>query len=174
CLAPAFFALTVVLARVTGGGWAASPPPAPGGQLRALAIAAGLVLYVQIVLGALLTHRGWVGLHLAGAAAVFVFVPIVTARARAAGEPAFARPAPAPPGLLLLGAGALLGRFSGLALPGGRATGLLLPVAHRLVAALILGEAAALLAVLVRAGRAAALPARRGARLETVTLRGAP
>src|SRR5207253_1265182 len=87
CLAPAFFALTVVLARVTGGGWAASPPPAPGGQLRALAIAAGLVLYVQIVLGALLTHRGWVGLHLAGAAAVFVFVPIVTARARATGEP---------------------------------------------------------------------------------------
>ena len=178
CLAPAFFALTVVLARVTGGGWAASPPPAPGGQLRALAIAAGLVLYVQIVLGALLTHRGWVGLHLAGAAAVFVFVPIVTARARATGEPAFARPARALLGLLLvqllLGAGALLGRFSGLALPGGRATGLLLPVAHRLVAALILGEAAALLAVLVRAGRAAALPARRGARLETVTLRGAP
>src|SRR5205807_2451962 len=112
CLAPAFFALTVVLARVTGGGWAASPPPAPGGQLRALAIAAGLVLYVQIVLGALLTHGGWVGLHLAGAAAVFVFVPIVTARARATGEPAFARPARALLGLLLvqllLGAGALL------------------------------------------------------------------
>ena len=178
CLAPAFFALTVVLARVTGAGWAASPPPAPGGPLRALAVAACLVLYVQIVLGALLTHGGWVGLHLAGAAAVFVFVPIVTARARATGEPAFARPARALLGLLLvqllLGAGALLGRFSGLALPGGRATGLLLPVAHRLVAALILGEAAALLAVLVRAGAAAADPARGGTRLGTVTLRSAP
>jgi cytochrome c oxidase assembly protein subunit 15 len=173
CLAPAFFALTVVLARVTGAGWAATPPPAPGGQLRALAVAACLVLYVQIVLGALLTHGGWVGLHLAGAAAVFVFVPIVTARARATGQPAFARPARALLGLLLvqllLGAGAFLARFSGLALPGGRATGLVLPVVHRLVAALILGQVAALLAVLVRAGGAAD-PARRATRLETVTL----
>ena len=177
CLAPAFFALTVVLARVTGTGWAASPPPAPGGPLRALAVAACLVLYVQIVLGALLTHGGWVGLHLAGAAAVFVFVPIVTARARATGQPAFARPARALLGLLLvqllLGAGTLA-RFSGLALPGGRATGLALPVAHRLVAALILGQVAALVAVLLRAGGAAAEPARRGTRLETVTLRSAP
>ena len=178
CLAPAFFALMVVLACVTGGGWAATPPPAPGGPLRALVAAACLVLYIQIVLGALLTHGGWVGLHLAGAAAVFVFVPIVTARARATGQPAFARPARALLGLLLvqllLGAGALLARFSGLALPGGRATGLALPVAHRLVAALILGQAAALLAVLVRAGAAAADPARRGTRLGTVTLRSAP
>jgi len=178
CLAPAFFALTVVLARVTGASWAASPPPAPGGQLRALAVAACLVLYVQIVLGALLTHGGWVGLHLAGAAAVFVFVPIVTARARATGQPAFARPARALLGLLLvqllLGAGTFVARFSGLALPGDRATGLALPVAHRLVAALILGQVAALVAVLLRAGGAAAEPARRGTRLETVTLRSAP
>ena len=178
CLAPAFFALTVVLARVTGASWAASPPPAPGGQLRALAVAACLVLYVQIVLGALLTHGGWVGLHLAGAAAVFVFVPIVTARARATGQPAFARPARALLGLLLvqllLGAGAFLARFSALALPGGRATGLALPVVHRLVAALILGQVAALLAVLVRAGGAAADPARRATRLETVTLPSGP
>ena len=178
CLAPAFFALTVVLARVTGAGWAASPPPAPGGPLRALAVAACLVLYVQIVLGALLTHGGWVGLHLAGAAAVFVFVPIVTARARATGQPAFARPARALLGLLLvqllLGAGAFLARFSALALPGGRATGLALPVVHRLVAALILGQVAALLAVLVRAGGAAADPARRATRLETVTLPSGP
>ena len=178
CLAPAFFALTVVLARVTGAGWAASPPPAPGGQLRALAVAACLVLYVQIVLGALLTHGGWVGLHLAGAAAVFVFVPIVTARARATGQPAFARPARALLGLLLvqllLGAGAFLARFSALALPGGRATGLALPVVHRLVAALILGQVAAFLVVLVRAGGAAADPARRATRLETVTLPSGP
>ena len=178
CLAPAFFALTVVLARVTGAGWAASPPPAPGGPLRALAVAACLVLYVQIVLGALLTHGGWVGLHLAGAAAVFVFVPIVTARARATGQSAFAGPARALLGLLLvqlpLGAGAFLARFSALALPGGRATGLALPVVHRLVAALILGQVAALLAVLVRAGGAAADPARRATRLETVTLPSGP
>jgi cytochrome c oxidase assembly protein subunit 15 len=178
CLAPAFFALTVVLARVTGAGWAATPPPAPGGQLRALAVAACLVLYVQIVLGALLTHGGSLGLHLAGAAAVFAFVPIVTARARATGQPALARPARALLGLLLvqllLGPGAFLARFSGLALPGGRVTGLALPVAHRLVAALILAEVAALLTVLVRAEGAAADPARRGTRLETVALRSAP
>jgi len=178
CLAPAFFALTVVLARVTGASWAASPPRAPGGQLRVLAVAAGLVLYVQIVLGALLTHRGWVGLHLAGAAAVFAFVPIVTARARATGEPALVRPARVLLGLLLvqllLGAGTFVARFSGFALPGGRATGLALPVAHRLVAALLLGQVAVLAAVLLRAGGAAAEPARRGTRLETVTLRSAP
>src|SRR5207245_1967286 len=117
-------------------------------------------------------------LRLAGAAAVFVFVPIVTARARATGQPAFAGPARALLGLLLvqlpLGAGAFLARFSALALPGGRATGLALPVVHRLVAALILGQVAALLAVLVRAGGAAADPARRATRLETVTLPSGP
>ena len=64
--------------------------------------------------------------------------------------------------------------FSALALPGGRATGLALPVVHRLVAALILGQVAALLAVLVRAGGAAADPARRATRLETVTLPSGP
>lgn len=173
CLAPAFFALTVVLAMVTSPGWASSARPALGRRLTALAITAALLLYAQIVLGALLTHAGRVDLHLMGAAVVFVFVPMVTARARTTGDPAIARPARALLVLLLvqlvLGVGTLLVRFSGFVLPGGQVGGLALPIAHRLVAALILGAAVALVAVLVRAPGVAA-PARREAGLRTVTL----
>ena len=127
-------------------------------------------LYLQIVFGALLTHAGRLELHLAGAAAVFVFVPIVAARARAVGQRAITRPAFA---LLVLlgvqlglGVGAYLVRVSTVAVPGGQAMALALPVAHRLVAALILGAAATLVAWLVRArpvavGTAGAAPVRR-------------
>jgi heme a synthase len=173
CLAQAFFALMVVLVVLTSRGWASSPPAAVDRRLRGLAIAAVLVVYAQIVLGALLTHAGWIDLHLVGAAAVFVFVPMVTARARAAGQRAISRPARALLVLLLvqlaLGAGAFLGRVGGVALPGGRATALALPIAHRLVAALVLGAAVNLAAALARP-RAADEPAQPRARLQTVPL----
>jgi heme a synthase len=173
CLAQAFFALAVVLVVVTSRGWASSPPAPVDRGLRTLAIAAVVVLYAQIVLGALLTHGGWIDPHLVGAAAVFVFVPIVTARARGTGQPAITRPARALLVLLLaqlaFGAGAFVGRVGGLTLPGGRATALALPVAHRLLAALVLGAAVALATVLARA-HAADGPARRRARLRAVSL----
>ena len=169
-LAQAFFALTVVSAVVTSRRWQEPQPVADTGRLWGLAIGAVAVLYLQSVFGALLTHAGRVDLHLAGAAAVFVFVPIVTARARAVGQRAITRPAFA---LLVLlgvqlglGVGAYLVRFSTVAVPGGQAMALALPVAHRLVAALILGAAATLVAWLVRArpaavGTAGAAPVRR-------------
>src|SRR5262249_6766001 len=64
---------------------------------------------------------------------------------RHAGEPALARPARALLVLLVvqlaLGLGAYVARFTGLALPGGAVTTLALPVAHRVIAALLLGSA---------------------------------
>ncbi len=182
-LAQAFFALTVVIAVVTSRRWREPQPVADTGRLRGLAIGAVTLLYLQIVFGALLTHAGRVDLHLAGAAAVFVFVPMVTARARTAGQRAITRPAVALLVLLFvqlgLGAGAYLARFSTLALPGGQATALALPVAHRLVAALILGAAATLVAWLVRARpvavpTAGADPARREAPYQPLAVESTP
>jgi cytochrome c oxidase assembly protein subunit 15 len=160
CLAQAFFALTVGIAVFTSRRWREGPPAAVGGRLRAFALAAVGLLYVQIVFGALLTHAGVIDLHLIGAAAVFTFVPMVTARARATGARALARPAALLLALLLvqlgLGVGAYLARFSSVAIPGGEAMVLALPVAHRLVAAMILGSALALALALLRARRAPA------------------
>ncbi len=164
CLAQTFFALTVSIAVFTSRGWREEPPAVAGGRLRALGLAAVGLLYVQIVFGALLTHAGVVALHLVGAAAVFTVVPMVTARARATGGRAIARPAALLLALLLLqlvlGVGAYLARFSPIGLPGGQATVLALPVAHRLVAAMILGAALTLALSLLRARRA---PAPEGA-----------
>jgi cytochrome c oxidase assembly protein subunit 15 len=156
CLAHAFVALTIGLAVVTSRGWQAQRPGVVPAGLRTAALAMVALVYAQIVFGALLTHLGRVDLHLVGAAAVLVVVPAVTARARAAGIPLLRRPAALLLAVVLLqlglGAGAYLARFSGVALPGGQATILALPVAHRLAAALILGVAVALLAVVLRAG----------------------
>jgi heme A synthase len=95
-----------------------------------------------------LTHAGRIDLHLAGALGVFALAPVVTARLRRGDDPVAA---PAARTLLvllglqlLLGAGAFVGRFSSLALPGGAVTGLALPVAHRLTGSLILGAAVVL------------------------------
>jgi len=160
CVAQAFFALTVVIALVTSRGWRDRPAPSLDGRLRRLALAAIGLLYLQIVFGALLTHVGRIDLHLIGAAAVLAFVPVVAARALATGQPAIARPALGLLVLLLaqlgLGVGAYLTRFSSLAIPGGQATALALPVTHRLVAALILGSAVTLAAPLLEAGGARA------------------
>jgi cytochrome c oxidase assembly protein subunit 15 len=161
--AQAFFALTVILALVTSREWLEHRPAPVSGRLVGLAAAAAALLYAQIVFGALLTHAGLIDLHLIGAAAVFAFVPIVTARARRTGQRLLARPAEILLVLLFvqlaLGVGAYLARFSSMAIPGGQSMVLALPVAHRLVAALILGSAVALLAGLVRTGRARPLAA---------------
>ena len=149
CLAQAFFGLAVAVALLTS---MSHRLPVQGFDptLRALALATAALVYVQIVLGALITHAGWITLHLAGAAAVFVFVPMVTARLRRTRD---AIAAPVASGLilllalqLLLGVGSFLSRFTSFWIPGGQTTMLVLPVAHRLVASLILG-AAVLIAV---------------------------
>jgi cytochrome c oxidase assembly protein subunit 15 len=141
CLAQAFFALVVVLAVLTSRVGGASAPAADS-RLRALTLAGVAVVYLQIVLGALLTHAGRIDLHLVGAVAVFGLLPMVTARWRRHGDAVgvhVARALLVALGLqLLLGGGAFLARFSSLALPGEQLTMLILPVTHRLVGSLIL------------------------------------
>jgi cytochrome c oxidase assembly protein subunit 15 len=165
CAAQAFFALMVALVVFTSEGWGPPARPLPAGDVRSLArlaAAAVAVLYLQVVLGALTTHAGWVGLHLAGAV-VAVVVPAAAAyRAltRHAERPALSRPARALAVLLglqvTLGLGAYAARFTGFAVPGGAAGVLALPVAHRLTAALLLGAAVALALHAGRLGRATA------------------
>jgi cytochrome c oxidase assembly protein subunit 15 len=163
CLAQAFWALVVALAVLTwpGAGAATVAPAAP----RGLALAAVVVVYVQIVFGALLTHEGWIWLHLGGAVGVFAVVPILTARARRLDDALVARTARALLILLgvqlALGAGSFVARFSSVWIPGEQLTMLALPVAHRLAGSLIL---AAVVVVAIRAtagafrARAAGVP----------------
>lgn len=149
CLAQAFFGLLGVIAL--GVSPAASRPlPAAAREpgLRVAALAALGVAYAQVVLGALLTHAGWLQLHLAGALAVYAVVPVATARLRRTGDAVAAPLATAllaTLGLqLLLGVATLIARAAPDALPPPML--LALPVAHRVVASLIVGAAAVLAA----------------------------
>jgi cytochrome c oxidase assembly protein subunit 15 len=147
CLAQAFFGLLVAIALLTAR-TSASPLRGVPPSMRALTVATAALIYAQIVFGALLTHTGRIDLHLAGALGVFVLAPVVTARLRRNGDPVAARAALALLILLglqlVLGAGAFVGRFTSLPLPGGTVMGLALPVTHRLVGSLILGAAVVL------------------------------
>jgi heme a synthase len=149
CLAQAFFALIVTLAFLTSR-WARLTGRGIDPVSRTLALAATVVVYLQIVLGALLTHAGWIELHLAGAVVVFALLPMVAVRFRRSGD---AVAAPLSRMLLvllgaqlLLGVGSYLSRFSSIWIPGAQVTVLVLPVTHRMVGALILA-ATVLLAV---------------------------
>ncbi len=153
-LAQGFFALVVSLALVTSARMARPVPPLDA-AIRGLTPTAAVLVYLQIVFGALLTHAGRIDLHLAGAVGVFVLVPMVTARLRRTGDEVAA---PAARMLLvllglqlLLGLGAYVARFSAMWIPGGQFTMLALPVAHRLIGGLILA-ATVVLAVRVLAG----------------------
>ena len=160
-LAQAFFALVVAIALVTSPGMA-RPAPAVDGATRGLTLAAALLVYVQIVFGALLTHAGRLDLHLAGAVAVFGLVPVVTARLRRTGDPVAAPAARLLLGLLglqlVLGVGSYLARFAAVWIPGGQLTMLALPVAHRLAGGLILAAAVVLAVRVVTAPRPAPAP----------------
>jgi cytochrome c oxidase assembly protein subunit 15 len=141
CLAQAFFGLLAVIALLTApGGRVAASPVEPA--LKGLAVLAAVLVYVQIVFGALLTHAGRIDLHLAGAVLVFVLVPIVTAQLRRTGD-AVAAPVSRLVSVLLgvqllLGVGSFLVRFSSIWIPGEQLTVTALPVAHRLMGSLIL------------------------------------
>jgi heme a synthase len=146
-LAQAFFALVAAVAFVTSP-VAARPSAAVAESLPRLAIVAAAALYGQIVLGALLTHAGWLWLHVAGAAVVFAIVPIVTARARRTGDVVASPVARLLVVLLMaqlaLGVGAFISRFSAIWIPGGQLTMLVLPVAHRLVGGLLVATSVVL------------------------------
>jgi hypothetical protein len=122
-----------------------APTAAVERSTRTLALTTAGLVYLQIVFGALLTHAGWLQLHLTGALAVFVVAPMLTARLRRGGDPVAARLALGFTVLLViqlaLGAGSLVAR-SVPDLDGSLA--LALPVAHRLAAGLILAGAAAM------------------------------
>lgn len=141
--AQAFFAFVVALALLTSPRMG-MPAPLHDGATRTLSVITVVLVYLQIVFGALLTHAGYLALHLAGATAVFVVAPMATARLRRSGDvvaaPA-ARLALALLGVqLVLGAGSYLARFSAIWIPGGQVTMLLLPVAHRLAGGLLLAS----------------------------------
>jgi heme a synthase len=162
CLAQAFFALLAVILLLTAPrGRIAAEPVEPA--LRGVAVLAAVLVYVQIVFGALLTHAGRIDLHLAGAVLVFVLVPIVTAQLRRSGDAVAApvsRLAIVLLGVqLLLGVGSFLARFSPLWIPGEQLTVTALPVAHRLVGSLILA-AVVVLAVRVSVVAGSVRPAR--------------
>ena len=157
CLAQAFFALLAVIVLLTAPrGRIVAPPVEPA--LRGLAVLAAVLVYVQILFGALLTHAGRIDLHLAGAVLVFVLVPIVAAQLRRTGDTVavpMSRLVTVLLGVqLLLGVGSYLARFSPVWIPGEQLTVTALPVAHRLIGSLILA-AAVVLAVRVSAASAA-------------------
>lgn len=160
-LAQAFFALIVAITLVTSARMA-QPAPAVDGATRGLTLAAALLVYLQIVFGALLTHAGRIDLHLVGAVAVFALVPMVTARLRRTGD-AVAVPTARLLLVLLgvqlaLGVGSYLARFSAVWIPGGQLTMLVLPVAHRLAGGLILAAAVVLAVRVLAAARSARSP----------------
>ncbi len=170
CIAQAFFALLVALAVFTSPAWLALAPPAADDAraTRWWSLVAGAALYLQIVLGALATHAGWVALHLGGAllAGVATAALALHVLARHGDRPALVRPARAL-GVLLamqvaLGLGAYVARFTGLAVPGGAPVGLALPVAHRVTAALLLGTVVTLA---LRSWRLTRAPAPSGVRV---------
>ena len=175
-LAQAFFALIAALAFLTAPA-AAHPAVVPDVWLRRLALVAVAALYGQIVLGALLTHGGWLWLHVGGALVVVAVVPIVTARVRRAGDVVAAPLSRALLALLVvqlaLGLGAYLARFSSIWLPGEQATMLVLPVAHRLVGGLLLATSVVLTLRLWTAGPPLAADAPRATNVATLVRDGA-
>src|SRR2546422_5310479 len=80
CLAQAFFALVAVAALVTSPRWQEpATAEALAASTRSLTLAVAALVYIQIVFGALLTHAGFLQLHMIGALAVFALAPIATA-----------------------------------------------------------------------------------------------
>ncbi len=147
--AQTFFGLIVGLAVCTSRAWAAAPrgaARADGGPLRRLCLAGLGLLYLQLVLGAVVTHTGaQLHAHLLVAALAAALVAWVAARILAShpDRPAIARPARLLAGLMLaqlfLGAGSFLGRFTALGAALAPALAVGFPVLHRLVGTLLLG-----------------------------------
>jgi cytochrome c oxidase assembly protein subunit 15 len=169
CLAQLFFALLAGLAVVTGPAWRTpSVVPAGAPRLAPLAALAAAVVYGQVVLGAFTTHAGGLWWHVAGAAVTTgMLAALGLAVLRGAGEdPVLAWWARAVKALLAvqlaLGLGAYMVRFTDLAVPGGQAAVIALPVAHRAVGALLLGSTVALALQLARRRALRAETARSG------------
>ena len=146
-LAQAFFGLAVSLVLFTSEEWRHQERSltAPSPSLRRLSLGTTCALYLQIVFGALLTHRGRLDAHLVGALGLLILIPMlgVQMRRRHPDNPSLVGPAVGMEVLfmlqLVLGAGSYAARFTGLALPLAGFMSLALPVAHRLIGALLFG-----------------------------------
>ena len=147
-LAQAFFGLTAALALFTSCEWKEEVRPLSGegsGHLFWLAALTTGGMYLQLVVGALLTHVGArLDAHLLLATLIVILVPNLAVRilARHADRPGLVRPAIVLCGLLvlqfLLGLGSYVHRFTSLELPLVSSLGLALPVSHRLTGGLML------------------------------------
>jgi heme a synthase len=146
--AHAFFALVASIALFTAPSWRAAVPVVRStGACRVgrLALATTIGLYVQILLGALVTHLGVrLDAHLFGAAVVSVAVIVLGFRVMPgrAEWPELVRPAEALRALwilqLLFALGAYVARFHAADIPLGTGLALALPVGHRLTGGLML------------------------------------
>ncbi len=167
-LAHAFFGLTASLALFTSRAWRARAAPLPveaASGLSAWCLLVTGLTYLQIVLGAVVTHTGErLDAHIGLAVLLSVLVPILAhrVRTRLADRPEFLRPVKLLRLFwivqLVLGLGSYLMRLGGPQWPLSAVLVLAFPVAHRLGAALML--AAGLILTLqafrlTRAGRAA-------------------
>ena len=147
-LAQAFFGLMASVALFTSREWNEETAPLREegtGRLLWLSAFTTGVIYLQLVVGALLTHVGArLDAHLLLAGLIAVLVPRLTTRifARHAAEPRLLRPAVVLCVLLvlqiLLGLGSYVHRFTSLELPVVSSLGLALPVTHRLTGGLLL------------------------------------
>ncbi len=147
-LAQAFFGLTASLAVFTSREWKGQSAPSPGeetGQLFWLSVLTTGAIYLQLVVGALLTHVGTrLDAHLLLAGLIALLVPRLAARilTRHADHPRLVRPGAILCGLvvlqILLGLGSYVHRFTSVELPVVSSLGLALPVIHRLTGALLL------------------------------------
>jgi cytochrome c oxidase assembly protein subunit 15 len=153
-LAQTFFALIAGLAVCTSRGWAEAPAGAAaagGAPVRRLCLLTVGLVYLQIVLGAVLTHTG-AELHAHLLVAALVAGQVLWLAARILGAhgdlPALARPARLLAGMvmaqLFLGLGSYLGRFTALGAAMTPGLALTFPVLHRVGGALLLGTALAL------------------------------
>lgn len=146
CLAQAFLCLMIALAVFTSSGWReARPALAEGSRLPMRAVVTSLVLYLQIVLGALLMHAGTpFDLHLIGAGLAAIAVVVLAGTVMSEHpEPAWLRrPALLLLGLLTLqfalGTGAYLARFTAMRDVAAPLTLLFLPTVHRIAGAAML------------------------------------
>jgi cytochrome c oxidase assembly protein subunit 15 len=153
CVAQAFLALMVTLAVVTSRGWHAAPHGEPRGNaaLATVAPVTAVLVYVQLVFGALLTHTGTQLMgHLicAGLVTVAVVWLVRRALAQATAQPELRRPAVLLLALLALqlglGLSAYLWRFTNLNVTLPTAVGLAVLATHRLTGAALWATAVGL------------------------------
>ncbi len=171
-LAQAFFGLMAALALFTSREWTEAPAPLRGeGSDRLFLLSASMTgaIYLQLVVGALLTHVGArLDAHLALAGLIAILVPRLGTRifARHADQPRLVRPAAVLCVLLvlqvLLGLGSYVHRFTSVELPVVSALGLALPVTHRLVGGLLLATSLVLALRVHRVRGAGKVLARHG------------